>query len=107
MGGDVCVQNTRLPTAATETPFRLKLYIFLFKFCNIASSLILLSFHLLVLFLPLVLNIYLYFLGFFFSFLTLQNERQNDGRLTIYNNFLLPNINRFSIDPRVIYNHLL
>lgn len=65
--------NTRLPTAGTEThpPFRLKLYIFHFKFCNIASSLILLSFALLVFFfISLVLNIYLYylFLAFFFLF---------------------------------------
>lgn len=67
VGGDVCVQNTRLPTAATETPFRLKLYIFLFKFCNIASSLILLSFHLLVLFFFRLFLIYIYiFLAFFF-----------------------------------------
>lgn len=76
-------QNTRLPTAGTETPFSLKLYIFHFKFCNIASSLILRSFPLLV-FRLFLIYLYIIFSWLFFSFLTLQNERQNDGRLTIY-----------------------
>lgn len=52
--------------------------------CNIASSLILLPFHLLHVFHLFLIYIYILFSGFFFSFLTLQNERQNDGQLTIY-----------------------
>lgn len=54
------------------------------KCCNIASSLILLLFHLLLVFHLFLIYIYICFSGFFFSFLTLQNERQNDGQLTIY-----------------------
>lgn len=59
----------KIPTATTETPFTLKLYIFLFKFCNIASSLVLLSFPLLVFNLFLI-YIYILLTSFLFSYFT-------------------------------------
>lgn len=74
------MQNTRLPTAATETPFTLKLYIFQFKFSNIASSLILLSFHLLVFFRLFLIYIYFSWLFFFSLFLLYKmRDRMMDG----------------------------
>lgn len=106
----VCLRlEQKPPYPPTHPPFRLKLYIFHFKFCNITSSLVLLSFALLVFF-SLVLNIYLYylFLAFFFSFLTLQNERQNDGRLTIDRIiFLFSNSNRCLLNRGWIFFVLL
>lgn len=56
------------------------------KSSNIASSLILPILHLLLSVSLFLIYIYIFFSGFFFfsSFLTLQNERQNDGQLTIY-----------------------
>lgn len=87
-------QNTRLPTAGTETPFSLKLYFFHFRFCNIASSLILLSFPLLA-FRLFLIYIYIIFsrLFFLFSYFT-KWETEWWTANNIYNNFPLPNINR-------------
>lgn len=89
----VC-KNTRQTTSGTLTLFFFFLP-FLFrtlsvgsdlKSSNIASSLILPILHLLLSVSLFLIYIYIFFSGFFFfsSFLTLQNERQNDGQLTIY-----------------------